>query len=85
MILICARIPKNSNGREFSGMYVCVCNAVTERQVQQAINAGAVTAAQLKRELNIATRCGSCGDCLNDYLAQTVGHEAADLNFAAVD
>jgi len=66
-------------------MYVCVCNAVTERQVKQAINEGAVTAAQLKQELNVASQCGSCADCLNEYLAQTFEHEAANLNLAAVD
>lgn len=51
-------------------MYVCVCNAVTEKQIKAAINSGAVTVPLLKQELNVATQCGSCSDCLDSYLAQ---------------
>ena len=51
-------------------MYVCVCNAVTEQQLRQAINKGAITVQQLKQELGVATRCGACHDCLKDYLKQ---------------
>ena len=66
-------------------MYLCVCNRVTERQVKKAIHEGAVTVAQLKLELDVASRCGSCGDCLHDYLAQAFEDETADLSFAATD
>ncbi|MGI9229885.1 MAG: (2Fe-2S)-binding protein [Gammaproteobacteria bacterium] len=52
-------------------MYVCVCNAVTEKQVKQAIDNGAVTVPLLKKELNVATQCGACCDCLEACLAQT--------------
>ena len=59
-------------------MYVCVCNAVTEKQVLQAIDNGAVTVALLKEELNVATRCGACGDCLEACLSQVcVARKAA--------
>ncbi len=60
-------------------MYVCVCNAVTERQVRQAISQGAVTVRQLKHELDVAGECGSCHDCLEDYLAQAFALESASL------
>ena len=63
-------------------MYVCVCNAVTERQIRQAISRGAATAAQLRETLGVATGCGSCQDCLGDYLAQTAS-EVAGLSAGA--
>ena len=41
-------------------MYVCICNAVTERQVKEAINAGADSAQALAECLGVSTCCGSC-------------------------
>ena len=41
-------------------MYVCVCNAVTEKQIQQAIAEGAVTVAQLREKLEVSGNCGMC-------------------------
>ena len=51
-------------------MYVCVCNAVTERQIKQAIDEGALTAGQLRQKLDAESMCGSCDDCLEDYLSE---------------
>jgi bacterioferritin-associated ferredoxin len=41
-------------------MYVCICNAVTERQIRQEVGRGARTIADLRRTLNIGSRCGAC-------------------------
>lgn len=58
-------------------MYVCICNAVTEKQVHQAIDAGAVTVEDLHRLLAVGSQCGSCRDCvrqcLNEKKATTGG------------
>ena len=51
-------------------MYVCVCNAVTERQIRQAINDGARTNGQLRQRLDAERLCGCCDDCIEDYLAE---------------
>ena len=51
-------------------MYVCVCNAVTEGQVRQAISEGALTTGQLRQKLDAERVCGSCDDCLEDCLAE---------------
>ena len=52
-------------------MYVCVCNAVTERQIRQAISEGARTNGQLRQRLDAERMCGHCDDCIEDYLAET--------------
>ncbi len=47
-------------------MYVCGCRAVTDREVHEAVQAGARSAAE------VADRCGAgsrCGNCLDLVLA----------------
>lgn len=49
-------------------MYICVCNAISERQVQEAIAQGAADLGDLQAQLGIATCCGQCADTATDYL-----------------
>jgi bacterioferritin-associated ferredoxin len=44
-------------------MYICLCNAVTERQVKECAKAGARTVDQLAAELGVGASCGRCRDC----------------------
>jgi bacterioferritin-associated ferredoxin len=39
-------------------MYVCICHAVVERQVREAIANGTDTWKKLSRETKIGTQCG---------------------------
>lgn len=41
-------------------MYVCICRAVTDRQIRQAVELGASTLGDLKESLGVATGCGKC-------------------------
>lgn len=41
-------------------MYVCVCNAVTDRAIKEAVHAGATRLRDLSRTLGVATCCGRC-------------------------
>jgi len=49
-------------------MYICVCNAVTERQVRASVDAGATTLSDLQFELGVATCCGCCAATAQEYL-----------------
>ncbi len=49
-------------------MYVCICNAVTERQVNEAIDAGATTIKALSNQLGVGTQCGTCVGCAKECL-----------------
>lgn len=55
-------------------MYVCVCNGVTERHVEQAVSNGAKTLRDLRMTLGVASECGRCAcfarDCLRSTLAE---------------
>ncbi len=39
-------------------MYVCVCNAVTDKDIIQAAEKDASSLSDLREELNVATCCG---------------------------
>lgn len=58
-------------------MYVCLCNAVTDRQIRQAVEEGATRMRDLNLELGVAADCGKCAcfaksvlqDCLSELTA----------------
>ena len=62
-------------------MYVCVCNAVTEREVEHAIDGGAITVQQLRDILRVTASCGTCQDhieaCLEKKISAQI--ESADI------
>jgi bacterioferritin-associated ferredoxin len=43
-------------------MYVCICSAVTDKEIRNAVKAGANDLAALQTELGVAINCGSCAD-----------------------
>ncbi|MFT3849987.1 MAG: (2Fe-2S)-binding protein [Propionivibrio sp.] len=55
-------------------MYVCVCKAVTERQVRQAVSDGARSLKDLRRELGVTSDCGQCAVCARQCLREITGH-----------
>lgn len=64
-------------------MYVCVCAAVTERQIQQAASAGATTLQDLRRELGVSAECGRCASCARQCLREARADAAAVMPLAA--
>ena len=43
-------------------MYVCGCRAVTDREVHDAVRAGARNAAEVADHCGAGSRCGNCVD-----------------------
>ncbi|HWP94533.1 MAG TPA: bacterioferritin-associated ferredoxin [Gammaproteobacteria bacterium] len=41
-------------------MYVCVCHAVTDREIRAAVDDGLCTLRELADTLGVATGCGKC-------------------------
>lgn len=54
-------------------MYVCVCRAVTERQIRDAAQSGASTLKDLRRELGVTSECGQCAQNALECLKQVEG------------
>ena len=49
-------------------MYVCICNAITEKQIRKAAKAGVTDLGGLQAHLGVATGCGTCSDSAMDVL-----------------
>ena len=48
-------------------MYVCLCKAVTDRQIKEFVNGGAGSFEEVCKQLGVAMQCGKCSQ-----LAQTI-------------
>jgi bacterioferritin-associated ferredoxin len=51
-------------------MYVCVCQAVTERQVREAVENGVTSMRGLREQLGVASECGRCARCAHGILKE---------------
>jgi bacterioferritin-associated ferredoxin len=56
-------------------MYVCVCHAVTDRQIREAAQGGACTLRDLRRELGVTSNCGRCATCAHECLRAANGEQ----------
>ncbi|NOQ34745.1 MAG: (2Fe-2S)-binding protein [Methylococcaceae bacterium] len=53
-------------------MYVCVCKAVTDKQIHQAINEGACSRRQLHQCTGAGSVCGKCRNYVTQILDETL-------------
>ncbi|MGB5628567.1 MAG: bacterioferritin-associated ferredoxin [Woeseiaceae bacterium] len=51
-------------------MYVCICNAITDKQIRAAAEEGVTDLWGLQAELGVATGCGSCMETASQILAE---------------
>jgi len=49
-------------------MYVCICNAITDKQIRQAAKSGVRSLWELQKELGVASNCGKCGEMATSIL-----------------
>jgi bacterioferritin-associated ferredoxin len=69
-------------------MYVCVCNAVTDRQIRSQSERGRGTVAEIYRALGIKVQCGKCvrtAKCIIDGLDPEESSLASIPAFAMAD
>jgi bacterioferritin-associated ferredoxin len=59
-------------------MIICICNRVSERDIDNAVIEGASSMCQLNERLRVGTGCGACvehvRDCLNRCLADDLAN-----------
>ncbi len=53
-------------------MYVCICKAVTDHQVMQAIDQGACTRKQLMQCTGAGGVCGKCTQSIKSLLEEKI-------------
>ncbi|HWD21557.1 MAG TPA: (2Fe-2S)-binding protein [Burkholderiales bacterium] len=51
-------------------MYVCLCNAVTEREVRECAGKGATCLEDLAVQLGVGAGCGRCRECAMEVLEE---------------
>ncbi|MDF7676908.1 bacterioferritin-associated ferredoxin [Neisseriaceae bacterium ESL0693] len=49
-------------------MYVCLCNAITDRQIKATVAAGATSLTDLRDQLGVANCCGCCAQLASSFL-----------------
>jgi len=57
-------------------MYVCICNAVTDRAIREAAASGARTFEEVRSRTGCADCCGSCEDLAAQIFNEAVGRAA---------
>jgi bacterioferritin-associated ferredoxin len=53
-------------------MFVCVCNAVTEHDINSAIAGGCHSLRELRRQLGVGASCGRCRGCARETLREAL-------------
>ncbi len=61
-------------------MYICICNAVTDRDIKRAVDAGACTLGCLQEALAVSTCCGQCADNATACLEQALNAAEASIS-----
>jgi bacterioferritin-associated ferredoxin len=49
-------------------VYICICNAVTEKAVEECAREGVRSVEELTAKLGVAAGCGRCRECAGDAL-----------------
>jgi len=53
-------------------MYVCVCNAVTDRDIGSAVAEGCGSLRELRDQLGVGNCCGRCTGCAREVLKNSM-------------
>ena len=64
-------------------MYVCVCKAVTDSQIRDAVERGCCRMRDLRDELDVTTQCGRCANACREVMDEALQQQACHLSGAA--
>jgi bacterioferritin-associated ferredoxin len=53
-------------------MYICLCKAITDNQIREAVENGATRFGQVRQELGLASQCGKCGILAREVFDQSM-------------
>jgi bacterioferritin-associated ferredoxin len=60
-------------------MIVCVCNNISDREIQQVVGLGVSSMEELRDDLGVATCCGQCFSCAKDVLDEALQAEGTPM------
>ncbi|EGC17215.1 bacterioferritin-associated ferredoxin [Kingella denitrificans] len=61
-------------------MFVCICNAITDHKIKEAVASGANSLTDLKDQLGVATCCGCCADLATSFLTANAGNAHTQMH-----
>lgn len=62
-------------------MYICLCHAISDRQIREAVDQGAGSLFEVQLRLPVASCCGRCEDSAREVIESHV--ESANRPVAA--
>ena len=63
-------------------MYVCICKAVTDKQIRRAAARGVDNLYELREALGVASGCGSCASVAEAILSESHAKNAQPTLYA---
>ena len=66
-------------------MYICICNAVKESDIRDAVNDGVTCFKTLSKTLDLCTDCGSCGKKAMQAFHNALSQSSASTNVISID
>lgn len=62
-------------------MYVCICKAVTDKQIRKAALNGADNLYELRESLGVASGCGGCASHAQEILDEVASRQTFPIEF----
>ena len=66
-------------------MYVCICNGVTDRQIQEAVENGCRSMAELTMRTGAGASCGTCMETAAAMLESAIPAPVAQFSLPVLD
>ncbi|MDO8329852.1 MAG: bacterioferritin-associated ferredoxin [Fluviicoccus sp.] len=60
-------------------MYVCLCHAVTDKQIKHAVEDGCCSLREVSQCLNVGKTCGRCVPVAREVISDTLAELGADI------
>jgi bacterioferritin-associated ferredoxin len=57
-------------------MYICVCHAITDRQIRRAVDHGASSLTEVQNQLPVGGCCGRCEDSARALIREHLQQDA---------
>lgn len=54
-------------------MYVCICQAISDRQIREVVDRGAASVYEVQAHLPVASCCGRCEDSVREVIEAQIG------------
>ena len=64
-------------------MYVCLCKGITDKHIRDAVDDGAQSFREVRRNLELASQCGKCGALARSIYDEYLSNYNPDLCYAA--